>query len=180
MLTHVPKATFKIRKTTGSLPENAACDLRPFEWKNLTTDDIFKGKSVIIIALPGAYTPICTSQHLPGYEEKFEELQKLGVDDVYCLCVNDAFVMDNWAMDLGLKNVKVLPDGNAEFTRKMGMLVRKENLGYGNRTWRYAMHAVDGEIKKIFVEPGLSDDCESDPFEVSDVDTMMEYLKAQA
>lgn len=177
MLTHVPKATFKVRKSDEPIPDAGVCDLRAFEWKDIASDEIFKGKKIVVIALPGAYTPICTSQHLPGYEENFEKFKELGVDKIYCLCVNDAFVMDNWSKDLGLKNVKMLPDGNGEFTRKLGMLVKKENLGYGDRTWRYSMYVEDGEIKKAFVEPRLADNAEEDPFEVSDADTMLGYLK---
>ncbi|MBD3250889.1 redoxin family protein, partial [Candidatus Uhrbacteria bacterium] len=149
----------------------------PFRWQDRTTEDIFKGKKVVIFALPGAFTPTCSSKHLPGYEEKYDELKALGVDEVYCLSVNDAFVMFQWGKNLGIEKVKLLPDGNAEFTRKMGMLVRKENLGFGDRSWRYSMFVDDGEVKRAFVEPGYEDNCTDDPYEVSDVDTMINYLK---
>ena len=170
--TTVPQVTFKTRVRDESLGGD-----NPFRWQDVTSDDLFKGKSVIIVALPGAFTPTCSSTHLPGYEAKFEEFKAQGIDDIYCLSVNDAFTMFQWGIKLGVSQVKMLPDGNADFTRLMGMLVKKENLGFGDRSWRYSMHVVDGEIKAQFVEPGLMDNCPEDPFEVSDADTMLNYLK---
>ena len=120
----------------------------------------------------------CSSTHLPGYEAKYDELKHLGVDEVICLSVNDAFTMFQWGRKLGVDKVFLLPDGNAEFTRKMGMLVDKSNLGFGYRSWRYSMLVEDGEIRKIFVEPGFADNAAEDPFEVSDVDTMLDYLRS--
>ncbi|MGB8698201.1 MAG: redoxin family protein, partial [Thermosynechococcaceae cyanobacterium] len=122
-------------------------------------------------------TPTCSSTHLPRYEELYDEIKAQGVDDVICISVNDAFVMYQWAKNLGAQKVSVLPDGNGEFTRKMGMLVDKSNLGFGLRSWRYSMVVNDGKIEKVFVEPGYSDNCDTDPFEVSDADTMLAYLK---
>ena len=127
--------------------------------------------------MPGAFTPTCSSTHLPGYEKFYDEIKANGVDEVYCLSVNDAFVMHQWEKHQGANKVKLIPDGNAEFTRKMGMLVRKENLGFGERSWRYSMVVNDRVVEKIFIEPGFSDDCPDDPFEVSDADTMLKYLK---
>jgi peroxiredoxin len=170
----VPNVVFK----THSHDKNV-CGVDPFAWVDVTTDEIFKGKNIVLFALPGAFTPTCSGQHLPGYEEKFDELKKLGVDEVICLSVNDAFVMHEWGADQNTKNVKLLPDGNGEFTEKMGMLVDKKNLGFGKRSWRYSMYVEDGEIKKIFEEPGKCDDCLTDPFEVSDVDTMIDYLNSK-
>ncbi len=168
----VPQVTFKTRVRDESLSGD-----NPFRWQDVTSDDIFKGKSVIIVALPGAFTPTCSSTHLPGYEAQFDAFKAQGVDDIYCLSVNDAFTMFQWGIKLGVSQVKMLPDGNADFTRLMGMLVKKENLGFGDRSWRYSMHVVDGEIKAQFVEPGLMDNCPEDPFEVSDAETMLNYLK---
>lgn len=168
---HVPNVIFKTRVRDESLGGD-----NPFKWQDKSTSDIFSGKSIVIIALPGAFTPTCSSTHLPGYEEKYDQLKKKGVDEVYCVSVNDAFTMFQWAKNLGLKNVKMLPDGNGEFTRGMGMLVKKENLGFGERSWRYSMLVVDGEIKQMFIEPGLMDNCPEDPFGVSDVDTMLEHV----
>ncbi|WP_338011131.1 peroxiredoxin [Marinagarivorans algicola] len=168
----IPNVTFKTRVRDASIAGD-----NPFRWQDVTSDDIFKGKSVVIVALPGAFTPTCSSTHLPGYEAKFEEFKAQGIDDIYCLSVNDAFTMYQWSQRLEVSNIKMLPDGNGDFTRLMGMLVKKDNLGFGSRSWRYSMHVVDGEIKAQFVEPGLMDNCPEDPFEVSDAGTMLAYLK---
>lgn len=170
----VPSVVFKTRVRDESLGgEN------PFRWQDLTSEEIFSGKKVVIFALPGAFTPTCSTTHAPGYEAKYAEFQKLGIDQVICLSVNDAFVMKQWADKLGIKQVFMLPDGNAEFTRKMGMLVRKENLGFGERSWRYSMYVEDGTIQQMFIEEGFSDDYSEDPFEVSDADHMLAYLEAK-
>ena len=113
------------------------------------------------------------------YEELYEDFKAQGVDEIICVSVNDAFVMFKWGKELGNENVSLLPDGNGEFTRKMGMLVEKSNLGFGMRSWRYSMLVNDGNIEKMFIEPGFSDNCESDPFEVSDADTMLAYIKGE-
>ncbi len=168
----VPHVVFKTRVRDESIGgEN------PFRWQDRTTAEIFGGKRVVIFSLPGAFTPTCSSTHLPRYEELYDEIKAQGVDDIMCISVNDAFVMYQWAQKLGAKKVSVLPDGNGEFTRKMGMLVDKSNLGFGMRSWRYSMVVNDGKIEKVFAEPGYSDNCETDPFEVSDADTMLAYLK---
>ena len=133
----------------------------------------------MVFGLPGAFTPTCSSTHAPGYEAHYDDIKNLGVDEVYCLSVNDAFVMKQWADKLGISKVKMLPDGNAEFTERMGMLVKKENLGFGSRSWRYSMLVDDGVITQIFVEPNFSDNCETDPFEVSDAETMIKHLKGE-
>ncbi|MEM1020168.1 MAG: peroxiredoxin [Sphingomonadales bacterium] len=173
MRTHVPDVTFKTRVRNEALGGD-----NPFEWKDLTSDEIFAGKKVVVFALPGAFTPTCSSTHLPGYEQHYGDFKALGVDEVICLSVNDAFVMYKWGLDQGRENVFLLPDGSGEFTRKMGMLVDKDNLGFGYRSWRYSMYVEDKEIKKMFIEPEFSDNCPTDPFEVSDAGTMLEYLKS--
>jgi peroxiredoxin len=173
MRTQVPNVTFKTRVRDESVEgEN------PFRWQDIKTDEIFSGKRVIIFSLPGAFTPTCSTTHLPRYEELYADIKATGVDDIYCMSVNDAFVMFQWGKHVGAKNVKLLPDGNADFTRQMGMLVDKRNLGFGQRSWRYAMVVQDGEIEKMFIEPGYEDDCALDPFEVSDADTMLKYLQS--
>jgi peroxiredoxin len=170
----VPDVVFKTRVRDESVGgEN------PFRWQDRTTDEIFGGKRVVVFALPGAFTPTCSSTHLPGYEKHYDELKSLGVDEVYCLSVNDAFVMFQWGKHQGVEKVKLLPDGNGEFTRKMGMLVEKANLGFGMRSWRYSMIVDDKKIEKLFAEPEFSDNCPTDPFEVSDVDTMLAYLRSK-
>ena len=170
----VPNVVFRTRVRDESIGGD-----NPFKWQDVSTDDIFKNKNIIVFSLPGAFTPTCSSTHLPGFEEKYDQLKALGVDEVYCISVNDAFTMFQWSKNLGIKNVKMLPDGNADFTRLMGMLVKKENLGFGNRSWRYSMYVSNGEIKRLFSEPGMSDNCPEDPFECSDVDTMLYFLKNQ-
>ncbi len=169
---NVPEVTFKTRVRDESVGGS-----NPYRWQDLTTSDIFAGKKVVVFSLPGAFTPTCSSNHLPRYEELYEEFKAHGVDTIVCVSVNDAFVMFQWGQKVGAKNVFLLPDGNAEFTRKMGMLVDKSNLGFGMRSWRYSMLANDGQIEKIFVEPDFGDNCPIDPFEVSDADTMLAYLK---
>ena len=171
----VPMAKFQTRVRNDALEGP-----NPFEWKELTSNDLFKDKKVVIFSLPGAFTPTCSTSHLPRFEELYEEFKAEGVDEVICISVNDAFVMYQWGQTQGAKNVFLLPDGNGEFTRKMGMLVEKANLGFGLRSWRYSMLVDDGKIEKMFVEAGFDDNCPSDPFEVSDADTMLEYLKGSA
>jgi len=169
---NVPQVVFKTRVRDESVGGD-----NPFRWQDVTTDEIFKGKKVVLFALPGAFTPTCSSTHLPGYEAKFEEFKALGVDSVICLSVNDAFTMYQWGLKLGAKNVMLLPDGNGDFTRGMEAMVKKEKLGFGERSWRYSMYVEDGVIKKLFIEPGFSDNCPTDPFEVSDADTILSYLQ---
>lgn len=171
MISNVPDVVFKTRVRD----ENVAGE-NPFRWQDRSSTDIFANQSVIVLALPGAFTPTCSSTHLPGFEAKYDELKSRGIDEVYCLSVNDAFSMFQWAKNLGISKVKMLPDGNGDFSRLMGMLVAKNNLGFGPRSWRYSMHVVNGEIKQLFSEPGKMDNCPDDPFTVSDVDTMLDYL----
>lgn len=173
-MTHVPNTIFKTRVRNESLPGD-----NPFEWKDVSTDDVFKGKNVVVFSLPGAFTPTCSTSHLPRFEELSDEFKAQGVDAIVCVSVNDAFVMYQWGKSQGAEKVFLLPDGNGEFTRKMGMLVDKSNLGFGMRSWRYSMHVQDGEITKMFSEDGFEDNCASDPFEVSDADTMLAYLKGR-
>lgn len=168
----VPSVVFKTRVRDESIGGD-----NPFRWQDVSSDDIFPGKKVIIVALPGAFTPTCSSTHLPGYEAKYDELKELGIDEVYCVSVNDAFSMYQWSKQLGVSKVKMLPDGNGHFTKGMDMLVKKENLGFGDRSWRYAMVVDNDEIVKIFSEAGKCDNAETDPFECSDVNTMLEYLR---
>jgi peroxiredoxin len=172
MSLNVPEIVFKTRVRDESIGGD-----NPFRWQDVTTNDIFKSKRVVVFALPGAYTPTCSSTHLPGFDENYQALIDQGVDEVFCLSVNDAFTMFQWSKHLGVTKVKMLPDGNGDFTRMMGMLVKKENLGFGMRSWRYSMFVEDKNIIKLFSEPGKSDNCPDDPFSVSDVDTMLEYLK---
>jgi peroxiredoxin len=172
MISIVPDVIFKTRVRDESIGGD-----NPFRWQDVSTDDVFKGKKIVVLALPGAYTPTCSSKHLPGYEAKYHELIDKGINEVYCVSVNDAFVMYQWGKHLDIKLVKMLPDGNGDFTRAMGMLVKKENLGFGSRSWRYSMIVEDKKIIKLFSEPGLIDNCPDDPFAVSDANILLDYLK---
>lgn len=170
----VPNVIFRTRVRDESVGgEN------PFRWQDLTTQEIFGGKRVVLFALPGAFTPTCSSTHLPEYDRLYDQIRAHGVDQVICLSVNDAFTMYQWGKHLGIQKVFLLPDGNADFTRQMGMLVKKENLGFGMRSWRYAMVVDDGKIEKTFVEDGFEDDCKLDPFGVSDARNVLAYLQGR-
>lgn len=158
----VPKVTFKAR------PDD--------QWRDITTDELFKGKTVVVFSLPGAFTPTCSSTHLPGYNELAGVFKDNGVDDIVCLSVNDAFVMNEWKAGQEADNITLIPDGNGDFSEGMGMLVDKRALGFGQRSWRYSMLVKDGIIDKIFIEP----EQEGDPFEVSDADTMLAYINPDA
>lgn len=147
------------------------------EWSHKSTDYLFGGKRVVVFALPGAFTPTCSTYQLPGYEEKYDEFKQAGIDEVYCLSVNDSFVMNAWFKDQGIQNVKPLPDGSGEFTYAMGMSVNKANLGFGFRSWRYAMVVNDGVIEEIFEEPGKVGNCPADPYEISDPDTVLGWIR---
>lgn len=146
------------------------------EWVNLSSDDIFKGKTVVVFSLPGAFTPTCSSTHVPRYNQLAPTLKKQGVDEVICVSVNDAFVMNEWQREQHADNLKFLPDGNGDFSEGMGMLVDKKDIGFGKRSWRYSMLVKDGVVDKMFIEPDLP----GDPFEVSDADTMLDYVAPNA
>ena len=169
----VPAVTFKTR-----VRDEAVGGPNPFRWQDMTSDDYFSGKRVILFSLPGAFTPTCSTYQLPGFENNAAEFADLGIDEIYCMSVNDSFVMNKWAEAQGISNVKVIPDGSGEFTRKIGMLVAKDNLGFGNRSWRYAAIINDGVIEAWFEEPGLADNHGEDPYGVSSPETVMEHLKA--
>ena len=170
----VPQVTFK----TG-YHRNGVCGPDSFIWQERTSEEIFNGRKVIVFALPGAFTPTCSSTHLPGYQKLHTEFDAQGIDEIICLSVNDAFVMWAWGQDQDVEHITLLPDGNGDFTRAMGMMVEKCNLGFGERSWRYSMYVNDGTIEQMFVEPGFEHNCGSDPFEVSDAHTMLDYLRPQ-
>jgi len=172
----VPYTNFKTRE--GDNNALGSCTFKGGEWKEVDTTEIFDNKKVVVFALPGAFTPGCSSKHLPGYEEKYDEFKTLGIDEIYCLSVNDSFVMNAWARDLKIEKVKMLPDGEGVFTQGMGMLVNKPKQGFGMRSWRYSMLVDNGEVVKVFEEPGknnFGDD--KGTLEISSADTMVNYLK---
>lgn len=146
------------------------------DWVNVSSDDIFKGKTVAVFSLPGAFTPTCSSTHLPRYNELAKVFAANGVDDIVCISVNDTFVMNAWAADQEAENIRMIPDGTGAFTDGMGMLVDKSDIGFGKRSWRYSMLVKDGVVDKMFIEPQKP----GDPFEVSDADTMLNYINADA
>jgi len=158
----VPQVTFRVREDN--------------QWKSVTTDELFGGKTVVVFSLPGAFTPTCSSTHLPRYNELAPAFHDNGVDSIVCISVNDPFVMSEWGKDQEAENVILVPDGNGDFTAGMGMLVDKSDLGFGKRSWRYSMLVKDGVVQKIFSEP----DKPGDPYEVSDADTMLNYINPNA
>ena len=165
---------FKSSVGSSVLFEDVVFKLRTVdgEWESKTAKDIFAGKNVVVFGLPGAFTPTCSSSHLPRYEELFELFKQQGVDEVYCLSVNDTFVMNAWGDAQGAHHVKMLPDGNGALVEKLGLLVDKQELGFGKRSWRFSMQVKDGVIVHQFIEPVK----EGDPFEVSDADTMLSAI----
>lgn len=171
----VPNVVFHTRVRNDALGGD-----NPFEWRDVSTDELFAGKSVVLFAVPGAFTPACSDSHLPGYERRFDDFVRSGIDAVYCLAVNDAFVLFQWARSRDIRKVVMLPDGNGEFTRLMGMLVQRTQQGMGLRSWRYAMHVEDRRVRRMFVEPGFRDDPPGVGLEVSDADTMLTYLTSDA
>ena len=142
----------------------------------LNTKEQFAGKRVVIFALPGAFTPTCSSFQLPGFETQFSQFQEKGIDEIYCLSVNDSFVMNAWFEGQGVENVRPLPDGNGEFTQLIGASVKKTNLGFGIRSWRYAMVVNDGVIERMFAEAGYGDNIDTDPYEVSSPENVLANL----
>lgn len=152
----------------------------PFRWQDIATGALFAGKRSVVFALPGAFTPTCTTEQCPAFEGFYADFRAAGIDDVYCLSVNDAFVMYQWGKMLGLKNVKMLPDGAGHFTRRLGMLINKDHLGFGDRSWRYAMVIEDGQIVAWFEEPGINDDgADSDPYGESKPEKVLAWLSAE-
>ena len=172
---NIKKHTFKFRE--GDSDEKGGCTFIGGTWKDVTTDDLFKGKRVVMFSLPGAFTPTCSSEELPSYDRMYNEFKDMGIDEVYCVSVNDAFVMNAWARDLEIQHVKMIPDGCGTFTSNMGMLVAKPKQGFGMRSWRYAAVVNDGVVEKMFEEPGFnnfSDD--DDPYVVSKPEIVKNYL----
>ena len=163
-ITQVPQVNFRVRELG--------------EWVDTNTDTYFKGKRVVLFSLPGAFTPTCSNQQLPGFEKQVELFKTYNIDDVYCISVNDSFVMNAWATDQKLENVKMIPDGNGQFTQEMGMLCQKRDKCFGQRSWRYAMIVNDGNIEQMFVEPGKKDDSAEDPYGMSSPENVLKYLKS--
>lgn len=171
----VPHIVFKTRVRDESIGGD-----NPFRWQDVTTEDLFAGKRVVVFSLPGAFTPTCSNEQCPAFDRVHQDLTATGVDEVYCISVNDAFVMYQWGRKLELKNVRLIPDGSGHFTRRMGMLVNKDHLGFGYRSWRYVMVVDDGVIEKWYEEPGINDEgTDDDPYTVTNPDVVLEYLRGR-
>ena len=168
----VPDVTFKTR-----VRDESVGGPNPFRWQDMTSQDYFAGKRVLVFSLPGAFTPTCSTFQLPGFEKGYQDFKNQGIQEIYCLSVNDSFVMNAWAKQQELQNVKVIPDGSGQFTRLMGMLVDKDNLGFGARSWRYAMIVNDGVVEAWFEEPGREDNCGSDPYGETSPETVLNWLR---
>ena len=150
----------------------------PFRWEDVTSDSLFKGKRVVLFSLPGAFTPTCSTYQLPGFEENYTRIKQADVDEVYCISVNDAFVMNAWAKAQDIQNVKVIPDGSGNFTRFMGMLIGKNHLGFGLRSWRYMCVINDGVVEKWWQEPGINNEgTDDDPYGQTTPENMVDYLE---
>jgi peroxiredoxin len=169
----VPDVVFKTRVRDESLGGD-----NPFRWQDLKSSEVFGGRRVVVFSLPGAFTPTCSNKQCPAFDQLHDALTEAGVDEVYCISVNDAFVMYQWSQKLGVKRVKFLPDGSGHFTRRMGMLINKEHLGFGYRSWRYVMVVNDGVVEAWFEEPGINDEgADDDPYTVTDPEVVLDYLR---
>ena len=168
----VPEMVFKTRIRDESISGD-----NPYTWKDVSTDDLFGGKKILVFSLPGAFTPTCSTFQLPDYEKMYDEFIEAGVDDIYCISVNDAFVMNAWAKQQGVEKVKMIPDGSGHFTRRMGRLVHKDNLGFGMRSWRYAAIFDSGKVVQFFPEPGRDDNHPDDPYMISKPQHMIKEVK---
>ena len=166
----VPPVKFKLRTRN--------VDSGEFDWTYPTTEDYFKDKRAVVFSLPGAFTPTCSNNQVPGFDVLYDQIIESDVDEVYCIACNDTFVMNAWAEDLRVKNVKFIPDGSCEFTAGMNMLVRKDNLGFGARSWRYAMVVDNGIVERMFVEDGKEDDCGTDPYGETTPEKVLAYLQS--
>ena len=147
------------------------------DWDNVSLDSLMEDKTIVVFGLPGAFTPTCSTFQLPTFEEMYDQFKASGVDEIYCTSVNDTFVMNAWFESLGIKNVKPLPDGNGELARQLGLLVKKENLGFGLRSWRYAMLVIDGTVELMNMESNLEDNCQTDPYEKSKPEVFLEDVR---
>lgn len=172
---YIPSVIFKMRVRNESIGGP-----NPYEWQNVSTWDLFAGKRVLVFSLPGAFTPTCSTYQLPDFDLLYPVFKDLGIEDIYCVSVNDAFVMNAWAKQQNVSNIKMLPDGSQNFTTGMGMLVSKDNLGFGFRSWRYAVIVNNGKIEKWFVEPGMNDEAENDPYGETSPQNILKFLSGKA
>ena len=168
----IPKVTFRTRVYDDTKME--------YTWQDTTTDDYLQGKRVVLFSLPGAFTPTCSTYQLPGFEENYDAIRNQDIDEVYCISVNDAFVMNAWGKDQNIQHVKMIPDGSGNFTRYMGMLIGKNHLGFGMRSWRYMAIIRDGVIEKWWQEPGINNDgSDDDPYIETTPENCISYLRTK-
>lgn len=171
---NIPEVTLKTRVRDDSIGGD-----NPFRWQDVETAGLFNGKRVVVFSLPGAFTPTCSNEQCPAFERMYDDMKAAGADEVYCISVNDAFVMYQWGLKLGVRNVKLLPDGSADFTRRMGMLIKKDHLGFGERSWRYSMVVDDGKIVAWNEEPGINDEgLDDDPYGETKPEVILDWLRA--
>ena len=176
MLKELPSVTFKIR-TANEFENDDICFMNGENpWTGVTSEEMFENKRVLIFSLPGAFTPTCTSQQLPAFDSMFSDLQNLGIDEIYCVSVNDAFVMSKWFKDQEVLNVRWLADGSGLLTERLGMLCKKDNLGFGVRSWRYACVINNGVVEQMFAEEGKCDNHNEDPYDISSPENVYEKL----
>ena len=168
----VPNVVFQTRVRDESIEGP-----NPYKWKPITSTDYFGNKRVVVFSLPGAFTPTCSTYQVPGFEKLYDKIRSLKIDEVYCISVNDSFTMNKWAKDQNIIKIKMIPDGNGEFTRQIGMLVEKFNLGFGMRSWRYAMVVNNGVIEQWFEEPGRRDNADDDPYGITSPESVLAYLE---
>lgn len=169
----LPDVTLKTR-----VRDEAVEGSNPFRWQDQKVRELGKDKRIVIFSLPGAFTPTCSNEQCPAFERLYDDFKAAGIDEIYCISVNDAFVMYQWGKSLGLKNIKLLPDGSGDFTRRMGMLINKDHLGFGDRSWRYAMIVDDNIITGWFEEPGINDDgSDADPYGETAPENVLKSLK---
>lgn len=170
---HLPDVVLKTRVRDDSISGD-----NPFRWQDVKVRDLGAGKRIVVFSLPGAFTPTCSNEQCPAFEQFYNDFKAAGIDEVYCVSVNDAFVMHQWSKHLGMNNIKMLPDGSADFTRRMGMLIKKDHLGFGERSWRYAMIVDDNRITAWFEEPGINDEgSDEDPYSVSSPENILKSLE---
>ena len=171
----IPNTTFQVR--TGDSVLDDGCSFDEGMWTTMTTDDYFKGRRVVLFSLPGAFTPTCTSTQLPSFEENYNTIKTLGIDEVYCCSVNDSYVMNEWAKKMSISNIKLIPDGSGLSTKYMGMLIAKDQNGFGQRSWRYMAIINDGVIEKWWQEPGINNTgSDDDPYDETTPENCMKYL----
>jgi|TARA_R110002153_G_scaffold273624_1_gene444998 peroxiredoxin len=168
----LPHVTFKTRVRDESIGGD-----NPYRWQDMSTDNYFAGKRVVLFSLPGAFTPTCSTYQLPGFEENYDNIRNMDIDEVYCMSVNDAFVMNAWAKSQDIQNVKVIPDGSGNLTRFLGMLIGKNHLGFGLRSWRFMCVINDGVVEQWWQEPGINNEgTDDDPYEQSTPERCISYL----